>query len=71
MILAAARKYNIDLAASWMVGDAARDILAGKAAGCRTTFLPPDPGKTFPEAAGTVPDVQCSSLLEFVETHIP
>ncbi len=31
----AARDLNLDLAASWMVGDTLRDILAGQRAGCR------------------------------------
>lgn len=39
MLLAAAEKYNIDLSASWMVGDSSRDISAGKAAGCRTALI--------------------------------
>jgi len=36
MLLQAARDLDIDLAASWMVGDSARDIEAGQRAGCRT-----------------------------------
>ncbi len=36
LLLEAARKYNIDLSLSWMIGDSNRDWLAGKAAGCRT-----------------------------------
>lgn len=36
MLLQAARELDIDLAGSWMVGDSARDIEAGKAAGVRT-----------------------------------
>jgi D-glycero-D-manno-heptose 1,7-bisphosphate phosphatase len=67
MILEAAAKYHIDLASSWMVGDDVRDILAGKAAGCRTALISAGPGRA-PEA---VPEVQCSSLREFVENHIP
>ncbi len=39
MILRAQRKYGIDLAASVMVGDRARDILCGKNAGCGRTVL--------------------------------
>jgi D-glycero-D-manno-heptose 1,7-bisphosphate phosphatase len=38
-ILAAARKYNVDLSASFMVGDRWRDIEAGQYAGCRTIFV--------------------------------
>jgi D-glycero-D-manno-heptose 1,7-bisphosphate phosphatase len=39
MILRAATKLNIDLSRSWLVGDAGRDIEAGKAAGCRTILV--------------------------------
>ena len=36
MILDAARVLGVDLARSWMVGDADRDVASGDAAGCRT-----------------------------------
>jgi D,D-heptose 1,7-bisphosphate phosphatase len=39
MILQAAKKYNIELCKSFMVGDDKRDIEAGKAAGCRPVFI--------------------------------
>jgi D,D-heptose 1,7-bisphosphate phosphatase len=39
MILAAAEAMALDLARSWVVGDAPRDIAAGKAAGCRTILI--------------------------------
>jgi D-glycero-D-manno-heptose 1,7-bisphosphate phosphatase len=39
MLLEAARRWNIDLGASFMVGDRWRDVEAGKRAGCRTVFL--------------------------------
>jgi D-glycero-D-manno-heptose 1,7-bisphosphate phosphatase len=70
MILAAAEKYHIDLAASWMVGDAARDIRAGKAAGCRTALISP-PSALAPENAEDTPDVTGASLLEFAGKYIP
>ena len=38
-LLQAARDHDIDLAASHMVGDRWRDVLAGQAAGCRTYFV--------------------------------
>lgn len=38
-LLAAARKYDIDLDKSYMVGDRWRDIEAGSSAGCKTIFL--------------------------------
>lgn len=39
MLLQAADDYNIDLTASWMVGDSDSDIKAGTAAGCKTLLL--------------------------------
>ena len=39
MLLRAARRIGIDLAASFMVGDKPADVSAGHAAGCRTVFL--------------------------------
>ncbi len=39
MILEGARKYNVDLAESFMVGDRWRDVEAGQNAGCRTIFI--------------------------------
>jgi D-glycero-D-manno-heptose 1,7-bisphosphate phosphatase len=36
MLKAMALKHDLDLAASWMVGDAETDIEAGRRAGCRT-----------------------------------
>lgn len=39
MLLRAARDLNLDIAASWIVGDAISDMLAGRNAGCRGTIL--------------------------------
>jgi len=39
MILGGARKHNVDLAESFMVGDRWRDVEAGQNAGCRTVFI--------------------------------
>jgi D-glycero-D-manno-heptose 1,7-bisphosphate phosphatase len=39
LLLEAARERQIDLAASFMVGDRARDVGAGQAAGCRTILI--------------------------------
>lgn len=39
MLVDAARQWDVDLAASFMVGDRWRDIDAGKAAGCRTILV--------------------------------
>lgn len=60
MLLRAARELEIDLAASWMVGDRWRDIDCGAAAGCRTIFI--DHG--YDEALRQPPDFRSASLLE-------
>lgn len=39
MLLQAAKKLKLDLSRSWLIGDAPRDIEAGKAAGCRTILF--------------------------------
>jgi D-glycero-D-manno-heptose 1,7-bisphosphate phosphatase len=39
MLLAAARKHQLDLAASWMIGDSEIDVEAGCNAGCKTARL--------------------------------
>jgi len=36
LILSAAKDFNIDLEASWMIGDSESDLEAGKAVGCKT-----------------------------------
>ena len=38
-LLEAAKKYEIDLSQSFMVGDRWRDIDAGRSAGCKTFFI--------------------------------
>lgn len=48
MILKAAADMGLDIAQSWMVGDSARDVQAGNAAGCRTILL--GSGATDPDA---------------------
>jgi D-glycero-D-manno-heptose 1,7-bisphosphate phosphatase len=39
MLLAAAREHDLDLAASFAIGDRKSDVLAGQAAGCRTILV--------------------------------
>jgi D,D-heptose 1,7-bisphosphate phosphatase len=63
MLLKAASDYNIDLSQSWMVGDDGRDIIAGKAAGCKTVLLDANPDTAKP-------DFYCNSLVQFVEKKI-
>ncbi len=41
LLLQAGQEMHIDMRASWMIGDAPRDVEAGKAAGCRTVLIDP------------------------------
>ncbi|MGE5610749.1 MAG: D-glycero-alpha-D-manno-heptose-1,7-bisphosphate 7-phosphatase, partial [Bacillota bacterium] len=71
MILQAAEKLSLDLTRSWVIGDAPRDIEAGRAAGCRTILftdpkLPPSPAAEV--ESEIQPDFVVASLREAVET---
>ena len=52
MLLDAAREYEIDLAASWMLGDSDSDVIAGAAAGTRTVLVAYPPGAHKRAGAG-------------------
>jgi D-glycero-D-manno-heptose 1,7-bisphosphate phosphatase len=39
MLQRASRELQLDLARSWMIGDALSDVLAGRNAGCRGSIL--------------------------------
>jgi D-glycero-D-manno-heptose 1,7-bisphosphate phosphatase len=66
MLAEAAKKYNIDLSRSWMVGDGINDIEAGKNAGCGTALIRNEnmPASEFAQNETHVPTY--SSLLECV-----
>jgi len=61
MLLEAAKKHNIDLAASFMVGDRWRDIEAGYNAGCKTILIDYGYSERSPAHA---PDLRVGSLRE-------
>jgi len=44
LLLAAAADLGLDLGASWMIGDAASDVRAGRGAGCHTALIGGDGG---------------------------
>jgi D-glycero-D-manno-heptose 1,7-bisphosphate phosphatase len=60
MLLDAARKHDIDLSHSFLVGDRWRDVGAGKVAGCTTFFIDYGYGERRPET----PDHVVGSLSE-------
>lgn len=55
LILQAAEDLDIDLGASWTIGDTWRDVQAGQAAGLRTIKLPAPPGRDAPRPADVPP----------------
>jgi D-glycero-D-manno-heptose 1,7-bisphosphate phosphatase len=61
MLLDAARAHNIDLSASWMIGDSEIDVEAGKNAGCKTARL-----CSTSEERSCGANVVSSSLLEVI-----
>ncbi|MFZ0940584.1 MAG: HAD-IIIA family hydrolase, partial [Candidatus Sulfotelmatobacter sp.] len=61
MLLEAARKHNIDLSSSFMVGDRWRDIEAGYNAGCKTILIDYGYSERPPDR---VPDLRVGSLRE-------
>lgn len=63
MLLQATRDWNIDLSASFMVGDRWKDIEAGRRAGCKTIFA--DYG--YKERKPDCPDHRIGSLIEAVD----
>jgi histidinol phosphatase-like enzyme len=58
--LQAIQDFEIDASSSWMIGDTARDIQAGQAAGCKTIWLT-QPGRMTDEV---VPTLSCPTLAE-------
>ncbi len=62
----AERDYDIDLSASWMIGDADTDVQCGRSAGCFTSLL------QYPHSAdrrqGMRADLICNDLREFTST---
>ncbi|MEY4954740.1 MAG: D-glycero-beta-D-manno-heptose 1,7-bisphosphate 7-phosphatase [Bacteroidota bacterium] len=61
MIEKAAAKYEVDMDASWMVGDHERDITAGTRAGLRTIRLAPQGTET--KATHLVDDLLAASKI--------
>ena len=58
LLLSAAREWQVNLSASFMVGDRWRDIEAGRGAGCRTVLI----DYHYDEKMRSLPDHQVSSI---------
>ncbi len=63
MLVRAAVELDLDLSASWMVGDSDRDIEAGRRGGCRTILLAAE-GRQGAEAADYPPDHLAANMME-------
>lgn len=65
----AAEAFDVDLTASWMVGDQDSDLLAGRAAGCRVALIEHE-GSAH-KRGSVEPDLRCHDLRELVTSLIP
>jgi D-glycero-D-manno-heptose 1,7-bisphosphate phosphatase len=70
MLLDAARELEIELGASWMIGDTNGDVRAGAAAGCRTVLIEHagsahkrDRGAVGVAPDATVPELEAAAAL--------
>lgn len=62
MLLDLARRWNVDLRRSFMIGDSWRDVEAGRRAGCRTILIVRDGVESRDEPTLTAPDARFASL---------
>jgi len=66
MLYQAAKELDLDLKSCWMVGDAGRDVDAGRSAGCRTILLRSPQHNDADDApdADNPPDMTARNLVE-------
>lgn len=64
MLLQAAWEHDIELAASWMIGDILHDVEAGKRAGCRTILIDNGNETEWHTSIQRSPDFVVDDLLE-------
>ena len=66
MLEKCAKRFNIDLKESWMIGDSTVDIQTGENAGTHTALV--QTGVAGKDAKYTaVPDIVCENLLSAVQ----
>jgi D-glycero-D-manno-heptose 1,7-bisphosphate phosphatase len=63
LLIDGARRYQLDLAACFMIGDRWRDVEAGRAAGCRTIFI----DRAYDEKLTVYPDHVVLDVAEAAE----
>lgn len=64
LLLEAARQYDLDLHACWMVGDNESDVEAGRRAGCRTIRVAENPGPTCATLTVKTVDLLAAALAQ-------
>jgi len=70
MLLDAAKEADIDLAASWMIGDGLTDVQAGRSAGCKTillTKLKISHIEAFLDLEGAHPDYIAATMIDALD----
>lgn len=67
MILRAAQERNIDLSASWMIGDILNDVEAGNKAGCRTILIDNGNETEWIQNEWRKPDYLAGNIIEAAE----
>lgn len=67
MLLGAAQELALDLQASWMIGDTDTDVLAGRAAGCKTVLIE-YPGSAHKRTGHVDPTASAPDLPSAVNT---
>ena len=68
LITRAAEEHRLDLSASWLIGDAARDIEAGRRAGVRTLLV--ETGKGAQERSAFDPQMVVADIMAAAERII-
>jgi D-glycero-D-manno-heptose 1,7-bisphosphate phosphatase len=66
MLLDAAAELDVDLRASWMIGDTDGDVAAGAAAGCRTVLIAA-PGSRHKRSGTAQADVHVADVTAGVD----
>jgi D-glycero-D-manno-heptose 1,7-bisphosphate phosphatase len=66
MLLDATEELDVDLGASWMIGDTDGDVAAGAAAGCRTILIAA-PGSAHKRGGTARADVRAPDLTAAVD----
>jgi D-glycero-D-manno-heptose 1,7-bisphosphate phosphatase len=63
LLLEAARRLRLDLAGSFLIGDSAKDVAAGSAAGCRTILVGEEARRSAVGADWTADDLPAAAAL--------